>query len=95
MPLSKTLQKKGISAAEGQHVDRMVTDTLQSLRTECSYDLFWKKVSTMAGRADMDVEEPQLPRRHKIPERYDDGLTSSDFHDTPIANYTMKQLRVL
>ena len=38
--LSKTLQKKSISAAEGQQVGRMVIDTLCSLRTDDSYDLF-------------------------------------------------------
>ena len=85
--LSKTLQKKSISAAEGQHVGRMVIDTLQSLRTEESYDFFWTKVSTMAETADIDVEEPQLPRRRKTPKRYDDGLTIGDFHDTPKAYY--------
>ena len=81
--LSKTLQKKSISAAEGQHVGKMVIYTPQSLRTEDSYDLFWTKVSTMAETADIDVEEPQLPRRRKSPKLYDDGLTSGDFHDTP------------
>lgn len=85
--LSKALQKKSISAAEGQHVGRMVIDTLHSLRTEESYDLFWTKISTMAERADIDVEEPQLPRRRKTPRRFDDGLTSGDFHDTPKAYY--------
>lgn len=85
--LSKTLQRKSVSAAEGQHVGRMVIDTLQSLRTEESYDLFWTKLSTMTDSADIDVEEPQLPRRRKTPKRYDDGLTSGDFHDTPKAYY--------
>ena len=56
--LSKTLQKKTVSAAEGQHVGRMVIDTLKSLRTEESYDIFWTKVSTMAESGDIDVEEP-------------------------------------
>ena len=32
--LSKTLQKKTISTAEGQQVGRMVIDTLHGLRTE-------------------------------------------------------------
>ena len=59
--LSKTLQRKSISAAEGQQVGKMVIHTLQSLRTEDSYDLFWTKVSTMAETDDIDVEEPQLP----------------------------------
>ena len=84
--LSKTLQKKTISAAEGQHVGKMVIDTLQSLRTEESYDLFWTKVSTMAESPNIDVEEPQLPRRRKVPKRYD-GLTDADFHGTPKAYY--------
>ena len=42
--LSQCLQKRIISAAEGQHVAKMVTDTLQSIRTEKSYHLFWQKV---------------------------------------------------
>jgi len=41
--LCKCVQKKSISAAEGQQVGRMVIDTLHSLRTEESYDLFWIK----------------------------------------------------
>ncbi len=58
--LSKTFQKKTISAAEGQQVGRMVVDTLQSLRAEESYDLFWTKVGKVAGS--IDVEEPRLSR---------------------------------
>ena len=42
--LSQYLQKKTISAAEGQHVAKMVMDILQSVRTEESYDLFWQKL---------------------------------------------------
>ena len=45
--LSKTLQNKSTSAAEGQHVGRMVIDTIQSLRSDESFDLFWTKVSIM------------------------------------------------
>ena len=39
--LSKTPQKKSISAAEGQQVGRMVIHTLQSLRTEDSYMIYF------------------------------------------------------
>ena len=41
----------------------------------------------MAESGDVDVEEPQLPRRRKNPRRYDDGMTSGDFHDTAKAYY--------
>jgi len=56
--LCKCLQKKSISAADGQQVGRMVIYTLHSLRTEESYDLFWIKVGTVAGAVDINVEEP-------------------------------------
>ena len=85
--LCKCLQKKSISAAEGQQVGRMVIDTLHSLRMEESYDLFWIKVGTVAGAVDINVEEPQLPRQHKTPRRFDDGLTGGYFHDTPKTFY--------
>lgn len=85
--LCKCLQKKSISAAEGQQVGRMVIDTLHSLRTEESYDLFWIKVGTVAGAVDINVEEPQLPRQHKTPRRFDDGLTGGYFHNTPKTFY--------
>ena len=42
--LNQCLQKKTISAAEGQHIAKMVTDTLQSSRTNESYDLFWQRL---------------------------------------------------
>lgn len=67
--LSQTLQKKTISAAEGQQVGRMVIDTLCTLRTEESYDLFWEKAATVAKS--VDVGEPEVPRQRKIPKRYD------------------------
>ena len=40
--LSRTLQKKTTSASEGQLV---VIETLQSLRKQECYDLFWLKIS--------------------------------------------------
>ena len=38
--LSKALQKKDISAAEGQHVASLVKTTLQTMRSESSFSLF-------------------------------------------------------
>ena len=57
--LSQCLQKKTISAAEGQHLAKMVTDTLRSIRTEESYDLFRQKVVQFCE--DNNVQEAQLP----------------------------------
>ena len=46
--LSKTLQAKALSAAEGQQVADMVVRTLQTLRNVESFDLFWLKVTKTA-----------------------------------------------
>ena len=49
------------------------------------YDLFWAKVVIEANF--IGVEEPLLPRRRKLPTRYDDSLASGHSHDTPKAHY--------
>ena len=63
----------------------MVIKTLQGIRTEQSFDLFWEKLAKLSET--LDVDEPQLPRRRKVPSRYEDGLASSHFHDTPKVYY--------
>ena len=52
--LSQTLQSKTMSAAEGQKVGKMVIDTLQSIRNDESYELFWEKVLKCANFLDVD-----------------------------------------
>ncbi len=83
--LSRTLQHKTLSAAEGQEIARMTVQTLKSIRSGELFDLFWSKVSTTAEI--LDVEEPQLPRRRKVPRRIDDGTSAGDFHSTPKEYY--------
>ena len=41
--LSRALQKGDISAAEGQDTTMMTVKTLQSLRTDDKFHLFWQK----------------------------------------------------
>ena len=38
----------------------------------------------------LDVNEPQLPHRRKVPRRYDDGLSEGDYHDSPKSLYRQK-----
>ena len=83
--LSKALQKKTISAAEGQGVAQMVIATICTLQTEESFSLFWKKVEGIAKS--VTVAEPQLPRRRRLPTRYEDGMASYEFHDSPMLYY--------
>ena len=54
--LSRTLQNKSMSAAEGQQVAQMTTQTFKSLHSDESFDLFWEKVTRRAMA--VDVDEP-------------------------------------
>ena len=49
----------------------MVIKTLQGICTEQSFDLFWTKLAKLSET--LDVGEAQLPRRRKVPSRYEDG----------------------
>ena len=83
--LSSTLQHKFLSAAEGQYIAQMTIETLKSFRTNNLFDLFRQKVSLKAS--ELDVGEPQLPRRRRLPRRLDDGLSAGEFHDNPKSLY--------
>lgn len=54
--LSKTVQQMKLNAAEGQHLVRMTTTTLKSIRTEEKYRLFWQKTTMQANK--LDIAEP-------------------------------------
>lgn len=69
------MQDKEFSAAEGQHVADMVVSTLQTLRSDQSFDLFWAKVGRLSNTLDL---EPQLPRKRRAPKRYETGLAEAD-----------------
>ena len=70
--LSKTLQYTRLNAAEWQHLVRMTTTTLKSIRTEDRYKLFWHKTIMQANK--LDIAEPTLPRKRKAPRRYEVGV---------------------
>ena len=50
----------------------MVIHTLQSIRNDESFDLFWSRVRNTADK---------LPRKHKVPRRFESGLSEGHFHD--------------
>lgn len=83
--LSRTLQKSDISDAQGQEVADLTVKTLQKMRTDESFDLFWKTISRKATT--LDLPEPELPRRRKMPKRYETGNAESDYPTTPYAYY--------
>lgn len=78
--LSKTLQAPCLSAADGQKIIAMTVQTLQSLRENDKFELFWS--NTLKKANDLGIDDPKLPRRRKTPRRYevgtgDDGSTQN------------------
>ena len=47
--------------------------------------MFWEKV--LKSTDSLDVNEAQLPRKHKTARRYDNGESSGDFANSPKSYY--------
>ena len=75
--LSKTLQSPKLSTSEGQRIATMTVKTLQSLRSDSNFDLFWRKAEIT--RQKFDIDAPELPRKRKLPRRLDDGNAEPEF----------------
>ena len=78
--LSKTLQNPELSSVEGHEIALLTMATLQDVRSDRDFSLFWEKVELR--RVQWDVEEPQLPRKRKVPTRYEQGSCEAQFHST-------------
>ena len=80
--LSKTLQLKSISAAEGQRLATLTLDVLRSLRDEDKFELFYSK-----DQVRFDIQPPSLPRKQKMPRRFETGASNGDFHCSAEGHY--------
>ena len=78
--LSKALQKP-CSASEGQIVADMTKRTLQGMRTDENFVLFWQKVNQMAST--LEVCDPILPRKRKVPKRLEIGSAPPEYCSEP------------
>ena len=79
--LSQTLQPPALSTVKGHEVAMLTVKTLQTIRSDSNFDLFWDKVE--ARRVQFDVEEPVLPRRRKRLQRYEKGICIPHFPGIP------------
>ena len=83
--LSKTLQQKTLSAAEGQHLASLCTDVLRSLRTDEVFAALYARACQEQQR--FEIAEPALRRKRRAPARFEIGRAQGDFPDTPEAHY--------
>ena len=56
-----------------------------SVKTLQSFDLFCKTITRKATT--LDLPEPQLPHRRKIPRRYETGSAEPEYASSPYAYY--------
>ena len=75
--LGKGLQNKDLSAAQGQHMAAVTVATLKGLRCDEGFVSFWRIF--IEKQHSVDVSEPTLPRRSKVPRRYDIGMSFGHF----------------
>ena len=64
--LSQTLQKDKMSAVSGQRLTSSTTKTIQSMRNDSGFDLFYQTVRKKAEKVG-DLNEPFLPRKRHQP----------------------------
>lgn len=67
--LNSELQKKDLNFSAAQKKTECLRDSLKEIR-ENSYDTFWEDIQLQVRG--LDIEDPILPRRRKIPKRLDD-----------------------
>ena len=83
--LSKALQKKDVSASEGQPLASMVKSMLTCLHSDASFELFWESVNAKSQL--LEVNEPRLPRKRKQPQRFETCNAPAEFHGDTAAHY--------
>ena len=77
--LSKTLQDAHISASKGHAVSSLTVKTLEKMRSDDHFNLFWETVTHKANA--LEVSEPLLPRRRKRAACYESGSATPEFVD--------------
>ena len=68
---SKALQQEALTASEGQELGKLAIECLQKMRNDIKFDHFGEKVE--AVRINVDVVEPAVPRKMKVPEKFQVG----------------------
>ena len=67
--------------------------TLQTLRDEAKFDLFWERL--LAQQSSLYVDAPELPRRRKQPQRFELGIAKAEFCEDVKAMYRQQYYEAL
>ena len=83
--LSRTLQTRSMSASEGQSVAELSVKTLQLMRNDESFDAFFRLVNCF--REQTGTSSPKLPRKRKVPSRFEVGEGKESYNDSSIEDH--------
>ena len=75
--LSKTLHNPKLTAADAHSIAELTCSTLEQVRNDDSFDLFWEKLMLIQKK--LDVSLPTLPRKRRAPERFREGSGKAFF----------------
>ena len=91
--LSKTLQKEKMLALSGKNLSKLTIKTIQRMRNDKDFLLFFEAVKKGASKIEM-IEEPTLPRKRKPPNysilTYNEGHENGkeDYHgNSPVDHF--------
>ena len=85
--LSKTLQNKSMSAAEGQQIAKLSLDVLKQMRQPEQFQLFYKCV--LLDQERFGIPAPSLPRKRTAPCYLQIGSSLGNFHSSAEDYYRM------
>ena len=87
--LSKTLQTQSLSAAESYSLAKMTCATLEKMRSEQMFDMFFQRVELFRQKVEC-VDKPSLPRKRKTPKRFEIG-EGAPHHSSTVEDYYQRQ----
>ena len=78
--LSRGLQKESLCATEAQNMAIICITTLKDYKSDDCFARFWKDVNNKA--CELEVDEPRLPRKRRVPVRYDESASNISHEQT-------------
>ena len=63
----------------------LTVKTLEGLRNENDFELFWQKIEKM--RVQFDIDEPLLPSKRKVSQQFETGIAPGEFATSPKDEY--------
>ena len=82
-----------MSSVEAQTVAKATVVTLESIRNDTSFEMFWQKVISFAKKHEID--DPLLLRKRKTPKRFFLGNAEPEHPSTPADDFRQKYFEAL